>query len=93
MKSAIIGSGKIGTALARAFARNNIEVLIANSRGPKTLVSLTEELGPSVFPRSVQDACEAEIIFLAVPFTAHQECGHAIQAMERQDRCGYYQCL
>jgi 8-hydroxy-5-deazaflavin:NADPH oxidoreductase len=73
MKYAIIGSGKIGTALARAFARNNIEVAIANSRGPKTLASLTEELGLSVFPRSVQDACEAEIIFLAVPFTAHQD--------------------
>ena len=73
MKYAIIGSGKIGTALARAFARNNIEVAIANSRGPKTLVSLTEELGPSVFPRSVQDACEAEMIFLAVPFTVHQD--------------------
>ena len=73
MKYAIIGSGEIGTALARAFARKNIEVAIANSRGPKTLASLTEELGPSIFPRSVQDACEAEIIFLAVPFTAHQD--------------------
>jgi predicted dinucleotide-binding enzyme len=73
MKYAIIGSGGIGTALARAFARKNIEVAIANSRGPKTLVSLTEELGPSIFPRSVQDACQAEIIFLAVPFTAHQD--------------------
>ncbi|MBV8214541.1 MAG: NAD(P)-binding domain-containing protein [Verrucomicrobia bacterium] len=73
MNYAIIGSGEIGTALARAFARKNIEVAIANSRGPKTLASLTEELGPSVFPRSVQDACEAEIIFLAVPFTAHPD--------------------
>jgi 8-hydroxy-5-deazaflavin:NADPH oxidoreductase len=73
MKHAIIGSGEIGTALARAFARKNIEVAIANSRGPKTLAPLTEELGPSVFPRSVQDACEAEIIFLAVPFTAHPD--------------------
>ena len=73
MKYAIIGSGEIGTALARAFARKNIEVAIANSRGPKTVASLTEELGPSIFPRSVQDACEAEIIFLAVPFTAHQD--------------------
>jgi 8-hydroxy-5-deazaflavin:NADPH oxidoreductase len=73
MKYAIIGSGEIGTALARIFARKKIEVAIANSRGPKTLASLTEELGPSVFARSVQDACEAEIIFLAVPFTAHQD--------------------
>jgi len=73
MKYAIIGSGEIGRALARAFARKKIEVAISNSRGPKTLASLTEEIGPNVFPRSVQDACEAEIIFLAVPFIAHQD--------------------
>jgi 8-hydroxy-5-deazaflavin:NADPH oxidoreductase len=73
MNYAIIGSGKIGSALARAFARKNIEVAIANSRGPETLTSLTEELGASVFPQSVQDACEAEMIFLAVPFRAHND--------------------
>jgi predicted dinucleotide-binding enzyme len=73
MKYAIIGSGEIGTALARAFARKKIEVAIANSRGPKALASLTEELGPSVVPQSVRDACEAEMIFLAVPFRAHNE--------------------
>jgi predicted dinucleotide-binding enzyme len=73
MEYAIIGSGKIGTALARAFARNNIEVAIANSRGAETLASLTKELGPSVVPKSIQDAYEAEIIFLAVPFSAHKD--------------------
>ena len=36
MKYAIIGSGEIGTALAHTFAGNNIEVAIANSRGPET---------------------------------------------------------
>ena len=73
MKYAIIGSGKIGTALARTFARKNIEVAIANTRGPETLASLTEELGRGVFPQSIQDACEAEVIFLAVPFQAHKD--------------------
>jgi hypothetical protein len=73
MKYAIIGSGEIGTALARAFARKKIEVAIANSRGPATLASLTEELGPKVVPRSLQDACGAEMIFLAVPFPAHKD--------------------
>ena len=72
MKYAIIGSGKIGTALARTFARKNIEVAIANSRGPETLSSLAKELGPSVHPQSIQDASEAEMIFLAVPFPAHK---------------------
>ena len=73
MRYAIIGSGKIGTALARVFARKNIDFAIANSRGPETLTSLREELGPSVSPQSIEDACEAEIIFLAVPFPAHKD--------------------
>jgi predicted dinucleotide-binding enzyme len=73
MKYAIIGSGNIGTALARIFARVNIEVGIANSRGPGTLVSLAEELGPSIRPISIEEAYKAEIIFIAVPFLAHKE--------------------
>jgi predicted dinucleotide-binding enzyme len=73
MKYAIIGSGKIGTALARIFARKNIQVAIANSRGPETLASLTEELGPSVVPQSLQNAYKAEMIFLAVPFPSHRD--------------------
>ncbi|MEH2252045.1 NADPH-dependent F420 reductase [Nostoc sp.] len=73
MKYAIIGSGNIGIALARTFARKNIEVGIANTRGPETLASLKKELGPSVHPQSIQDAFDAEIIFLAVPFPAHKE--------------------
>jgi len=72
MKYAIIGSGKIGRALARTFARKKIEVAIANSRGPETLASLTEEFGPGVVPESLQDAHQAEMIFLAVPFPAHK---------------------
>jgi predicted dinucleotide-binding enzyme len=73
MKYAIIGSGKIGTALARTFARKNIAVAIANTRGPETLSSLAEELGPSIHPQSIQDAYDAEMIFLAVPFPAHKD--------------------
>ena len=73
MKYAIIGSGNIGTALARAFAQHNLEVAVANSRGPGTLASLAKELGAGVSPRSVRDAAQAEMIFLAVPFSAHQE--------------------
>ncbi len=73
MKYAVIGSGKIGTALARVFARKNIDFAIANSRGPETLTSLREELGPSVSPQSIEEACKAEVIFLAVPFAAHKD--------------------
>ena len=73
MKYAIIGSGNIGTALARTFAHKNIEVAIANSRGAESLASLTKELGPRVVPRSVEDVYEADMVFLAVPYVAHKE--------------------
>jgi predicted dinucleotide-binding enzyme len=79
MKYAIIGSGKIGTALARVFARKNIEVSIANSRGPETLAFLGAELGPSVSPTSLNEASEAEVIFLAVPFSAHKDVAKQFQ--------------
>jgi 8-hydroxy-5-deazaflavin:NADPH oxidoreductase len=73
MKYSIIGAGKIGTALARLFARKNIEVAIANSRGPQTLASLSQELGRCVVPQSIEDAYKAEVVFLAVPFSAHRD--------------------
>ena len=80
MKYAIIGSGKFGTALARVFARNKIEVGIANSRGPASLATLTEELGSTVVPQSLPDASGAEIIFLVVPFSAHKDVAKQAEA-------------
>jgi predicted dinucleotide-binding enzyme len=73
MKYAIIGSGHIGTALARAFASKSIEVGIANTRGAGTLAALTKELGRCVLAQSIQDAHKAEMVFLAVPFRAHSD--------------------
>ena len=73
MKYAIIGSGNIGTALARAFARQNIKVGIANTRGPASLAALVKELGANVVPQSLREAYEAEVIFLAVPFSAYKD--------------------
>jgi 8-hydroxy-5-deazaflavin:NADPH oxidoreductase len=73
MRYFIIGAGEIGTALARAFVRKNISVGIANSREPATIAPLTKELGPKVVAQSLRDAYEAEMIFLAVPFSAHQD--------------------
>ena len=79
MKYAIIGSGKIGTALAHAFARKDVKVAIANSRGPETIAALAEKLGPIVVPQSIASACEAEIVFLAVPFSAHKDVASVLQ--------------
>lgn len=70
MSYAIIGSGAIGTALARQFARKAIPVRIANSRGPASIAPLADELGASVQPVELADALAADIVILAVPFTA-----------------------
>ncbi|MDB4957185.1 MAG: hypothetical protein JWO36_4754 [Myxococcales bacterium] len=70
MSYAIIGSGHIGGALASQFARKGIDVQIANKRGPASLANLVRDLGPSVKAVSLQEALSANIVFLAVPFSA-----------------------
>lgn len=42
---AIIGSGKIGSALAARFDAAGIAAVIANSRGPASLVNVTARFG------------------------------------------------
>lgn len=71
---AIVGSGKIGSALARLFARAGIEVGIANTRGPESLRSLD----PGVRAVSVADALECDVIFMAIPFAAVEEFGRTL---------------
>ncbi|MBB3917743.1 NADPH-dependent F420 reductase [Rhizobium fabae] len=66
MSISIIGAGAIGSAIARKFARNGIEVSIANSRGPETLQALIGELGPQVKAVSLKEAAQADIVFVAV---------------------------
>lgn len=70
MTYAIIGSGAIGGALARRFAAKGVEVLIANSRGPDSLAPLADALGSSITPASLETALAADVVILAVPFTA-----------------------
>ncbi|MBN8943735.1 MAG: NADPH-dependent F420 reductase [Rhizobiales bacterium] len=70
MTYAIIGSGAIGTALARQFFRNGVKAGIANSRGPQSLVDLVGELGSTIAAIPVAAALQADIVILAVPFAA-----------------------
>lgn len=73
MSYAIVGFGKIGQALARAFARKNIEVSVATRRPPETLALEARTIGPTVIARSLRNALEADTIILAVPFGEHRE--------------------
>ena len=62
----IIGAGAIGSAFARALARQNINVVIANSRGPQSLAELVADLGPSVRAGTVEEAAAQPMVLVAV---------------------------
>src|SRR6185312_16251537 len=72
MSYAIIGFGAVGQALARAFARKNIEVVVASRRPPQALASQAQAIGSTVVPRTLQEAIKEDMIFLAVPFWEHR---------------------
>ncbi len=78
MSYSIIGFGAVGQALARAFARKNIDVSVASRRPPETLMQRARAIGPTVIPRTLQDAIASDTIFLAVPFWEHREVAKQI---------------
>lgn len=73
MNYAIIGTGILGSALARLFTRAGIAVSIANTRGPEMIRPLVEELGDTITARTLEDALAADVVLLAIPFTAVEE--------------------
>ena len=88
---AIIGSGNIGTALARLFARAGIEVSIANTRGPESIRPLAASLGSGVHAVPLKEALESDVIFMAIPFGAIEHVRHVPAGLDRQDRRRHHQ--
>ncbi|VIO73354.1 hypothetical protein CI41S_36060 [Bradyrhizobium ivorense] len=82
MSYAIVGFGKVGQALAHAFARKNIEVTVAGRRPPEVLAPQARAIGPTVVAKSLRDALEADTIILAVPFGEHREVAKALPSWE-----------
>ena len=78
MSYAIIGFGKIGQALAQAFARKNIPVTVASRRPPEALAPQAQAIGATVTATSLPQALAADTIFLAVPFGEHRAVADAL---------------
>jgi len=78
MSYAIVGFGKIGQALAHAFARNNIEVTVASRRPPQELMSQARAIGPTVTAKSLNETLKADIIILAVLFEGVRDVANAL---------------
>ncbi|MCY8372280.1 NADPH-dependent F420 reductase [Bacillus haynesii] len=69
MTTAVIGTGDIGSQLARALARGGEDLILANSRGPETITDLASELGARAM--STADAIAvADVVVLSIPFVA-----------------------
>jgi 8-hydroxy-5-deazaflavin:NADPH oxidoreductase len=78
MTYAIIGFGKLGQALAKAFARKGIEVSVATTRDPESFASAAAAIGPTIIPKKLVEAVKADIVFLAVRFESHPDVAKAL---------------
>ncbi|MCF0061803.1 NADPH-dependent F420 reductase [Dyadobacter chenwenxiniae] len=79
---AIVGFGKIGQALAKAFARKGIEVSVATTRDPENFASDAAAIGPTIIPTTLSEAVKADVIFLAVRFESHAEVAKALPSWQ-----------
>ena len=68
----IIRSGNIGSAVARLAVAADIDVIIANSRGPESLADLVDELGPHATAGTIEDAARGgATVLLSIPMSAY----------------------
>ena len=82
MSYAIIGFGKIGHALAKAFARKGIDVSVATTRDPESFAADAAAIGPTILPKTLAEAVKADIIFLAARFEANPDVAKALSTWQ-----------
>ena len=75
---AIVGFGKIGQALAKAFARKGIDVSVATTRKPESFASDAAAIGTEIKATTLAEAVKADTIFLAVRFESHPDVAKAL---------------
>jgi hypothetical protein len=69
MKIGIIGAGGIGQAFASQMAKAGYDLILSNSRGPDSLKEALSELGPRARAGTREQAAQADIVFLSVPWS------------------------
>ena len=67
----LIGSGNIGSTLARLAVDAGLDVVLSNSRGPRTLSGLVDELGPRARAATpAQAAADGDWVVVTIPVGA-----------------------
>jgi predicted dinucleotide-binding enzyme len=70
----LIGSGNIGSTVARLAVAAGHDVVLSNSRGPETLTDLVAELGDRARAATATEAAEAgDIVVVTIPLKAYRE--------------------
>jgi predicted dinucleotide-binding enzyme len=68
-----IGSGSVGTVIARLSIRARHSVVMSNRRGPNSLVELVQAFGPFARAATAAEAADAaDIVVVAVPLSAYK---------------------
>jgi predicted dinucleotide-binding enzyme len=83
LKIGIIGTGRIGSALAEHWARAGHQLMIS-SRHPEQLKPLAERLGPKVSVGTPEEAAAfGEVLLISVPYGALPQVGRDYAAQMR----------
>src|SRR5690349_6118609 len=70
----LIGSGHIGSTVARLAVDAGHDVVLSNSRGPETLADLVSDLGPRARAATAAEAAAAgDIVVVTVPLKAYRQ--------------------
>lgn len=70
----LIGSGHIGSTVARLAVDAGYDVVLSNSRGPETLADLVGQLGPHARAATAAEAGAAgDIVVVTVPLKAYRD--------------------
>jgi predicted dinucleotide-binding enzyme len=70
----LIGSGNIGSTLARLAVDAGLDVVLSNSRGPATLAELVSGLGPRATAATAEEAAAAgDWVVVTVPFKSYRD--------------------
>jgi len=69
-----IGSGNIGSTVAKLAVKAGDQVIVSNSRGPETLSALVSELGSSARAASPREAAaESDVVVVTIPLGKYRD--------------------
>ena len=69
----LIGSGHIGSTVARLAVDGGHDVVLSNSRGPETLTDLVDQLGHRARAATAAEAAAAgDIVVVTIPLKAYR---------------------